>query len=161
VPGNRGTRVEASVDVDCPAETLFRFWRNLEQLPRVMRNVESVQQGAGKQSHWKVAGPLGQSLEWDAEIVNEHENRLIAWQSLPGATVSNAGSVPQERLSPNCWAVHRRPICRMIWDGSKSSPKRNSMAPPQRSEQRHCTVRFLFQRNTPSSLGSRRVHVGC
>jgi len=93
VPGNRGTRIEASVEINCDAETLFGFWRNLEQLPRVMRHVESVEEGAGKLSHWKVAGPAGQTLEWDAEIINERQGRLIAWQSLPGASVSNAGSV--------------------------------------------------------------------
>ncbi len=93
VPGNRGTRVEASVEILCPAETLFAFWRNLEQLPRVMRHVKSVEQRGGTRSHWKVAGPAGQTLEWDAEIINEEEGRLLAWQSLPGATVRNAGSV--------------------------------------------------------------------
>ena len=46
-----------------------------------------------KQSHWKIVGPGGWIWEWDAEIINEEEGRLIAWQSLPGAAVSNAGSV--------------------------------------------------------------------
>jgi uncharacterized membrane protein len=93
VPGNRGTRVEASVEINCPAGTLFRFWRNLEQLPRVMRHVKCVERRGAKRSHWKVAGPLGRTLEWDAEIINEEEDHLIAWQSLPGASVRNAGSV--------------------------------------------------------------------
>lgn len=93
VPGNRGTRVEASVEIHCPAETLFAFWRNLEQLPRVMRHVKSVEQRGTKRSHWQIAGPAGQTLKWDAEIINEEEGRFIAWQSLPGAIVSNAGSV--------------------------------------------------------------------
>jgi uncharacterized membrane protein len=93
VPGNRGQRIEASVEIQRPAETLFRFWRNLEQLPQVMRHVQSVEEYGTKRSHWKVAGPAGRTLEWDAEIVNEEDGRLIAWQSLPGASVRNAGSV--------------------------------------------------------------------
>jgi uncharacterized membrane protein len=93
VPGNRGTRIESSVEIRCPAATLFEFWRNLEQLPRVMRHVKSVEQRGKKRSHWKVAGPAGQTLEWDAEIINEEAGRFIAWQSLPGAMVSNVGSV--------------------------------------------------------------------
>lgn len=93
VPGNRGTRVEAAVEIQCPAERLFGFWRNLEQLPRVMRHVKSVEQRGATHSHWEIAGPAGQTLEWDAEIINQEEGRFIAWQSLPGATVSNAGSV--------------------------------------------------------------------
>lgn len=93
VPGNRGTKVEDSVEIQCPPEILFNFWRNLEQLPRVMRHVEAVTRTGPNRSHWKVNGPAGTSLEWDAEIINEEQGRMIAWQSTPGATVRNAGSV--------------------------------------------------------------------
>ena len=93
VPGNRGKRVEAAVEIRCEPGQLFNFWRNLEALPTVMRNVKSVQLLGGNRSRWKVVGPVGKELQWDAEIINEEEGRLIAWQSLPGATVSNAGSV--------------------------------------------------------------------
>lgn len=93
VPGNRGTRIEASVEIQCPAPELFRYWRKLEQLPKVMRHVKSVEEWGGICSHWRVAGPAGRVLEWDAEIINEEKDRLIAWQTMPGATVSSAGSV--------------------------------------------------------------------
>jgi uncharacterized membrane protein len=93
VPGSRGKRVEASVEINCPPEKLFAFWRDLEGLPRVMRHVKSVEQRGPKRSHWKVVGPMGQTVEWDAEIINEREGRLIAWRSLPDSPVSNAGSV--------------------------------------------------------------------
>jgi uncharacterized membrane protein len=93
VPGNRGIRVEESVTIRCPASALYGFWRDLEQLPKVMRHVDSVKATSAKRSHWKVCGPAGHELEWDAEIINDEEDRLIAWQSLPGATVRNAGSV--------------------------------------------------------------------
>ena len=93
VVGNRGKRIEASVEILRSPEVLFRFWRDLAQLPRVMRHVQSVEPRGKRVSHWKVAGPAGRTFEWDAEIINEHENRLIAWRSLPGASVSNAGSV--------------------------------------------------------------------
>ena len=92
-PTSGGHRVEAAVEIDCPAETLFRFWRNLEQLPRVMRHVRSVKELDQRRSHWTVAGPLGKAVEWDAEIINEQEGRMIAWQSLPGSHISSAGSV--------------------------------------------------------------------
>ena len=32
-------------------------------------------------------------MEWDAVIHNEIDDELIAWRSLPGADVNNAGSV--------------------------------------------------------------------
>jgi uncharacterized membrane protein len=37
--------------------------------------------------------PAGTRVEWDATIHNEIEDELIAWRSLPGADVNNAGSV--------------------------------------------------------------------
>ncbi len=47
----------------------------------------------GGRSHWVAAGPLGHQVEWDAEIINEVDGYLLAWQSLPGADVDSAGSV--------------------------------------------------------------------
>ena len=57
-----------------------------------MRNLESVKVD-GDRSHWVARGPLGHSVEWDAEIVNRRENELIAWRSLEGSQVDTAGSV--------------------------------------------------------------------
>jgi uncharacterized membrane protein len=85
--------MEESIEVRCSPDVLYRFWRDLEELPRVMRHVESVQQLSDRRSHWKVKAPAGMTVEWDAEIINEMEGRLIAWQSLPGAAVRSAGSV--------------------------------------------------------------------
>ena len=75
-----------------PAE-VFRHWRKLENLARFMDHVESVQEIDRERSHWVVRGPLGQQLQWDARIVNESQGEMIAWESLPGADVNNAGSV--------------------------------------------------------------------
>ena len=93
VPDQRGNRAEHSVDIFCSSDVLYRFWRKLEQLPRIMPHVESVQETGATTSHWKVKAPMGQTLEWDAEIINDDEGRMIAWQSLPGASVRHAGSV--------------------------------------------------------------------
>ena len=89
----RGAKLEASIDIHCPARELYLFWRQLDHLPRVLRHVKTVEPIDGLRSHWVVKGPLGQQFEWDAEIINEHENQLIAWETLPGATVPNSGSV--------------------------------------------------------------------
>ena len=34
---------------------------------------------------WVAKGPAGNAVEWDAEIINEVENKVIGWRSLPGA----------------------------------------------------------------------------
>lgn len=95
--GGRGTRVVKSVTVNRPRKELFRFWRDFENLPRVMSHLEGVAVTGDKRSHWKAKAPAGTTVEWDAEIVRERENRLIAWRSLKGADVENAGTVRFER----------------------------------------------------------------
>jgi uncharacterized membrane protein len=88
-----GTRVEQSITINRQPEDLFRFWRNFENLPRFMDNLESVRVLDARLSHWVAKGPAGTRVEWDAEIHNEIETKLIAWRSLPGSEVDHAGSV--------------------------------------------------------------------
>ena len=58
-----------------------------------MRHLESVKEIDNKHSHWVAKAPAGRSVQWKAEIINEKENELIGWRSLPGSDVDNAGSV--------------------------------------------------------------------
>lgn len=92
VPYELGIRVDKAITVDRPRAEVYRFWRELSNLPRFMRHVEAVQVH-GNHSHWVVRAPAGRRVEWDAEIINEIENELIGWRSLPGSEVQNAGSV--------------------------------------------------------------------
>jgi uncharacterized membrane protein len=85
------------ITIGRPAEELYQFWRKLENLPRFMRHLESVQTMDERRSHWKVQAPLGRTVEWDAEITEDRPNERIAWRSLPGADVTNSGSVSFER----------------------------------------------------------------
>src|SRR4051812_13137846 len=93
VPGGKGIKVEKSVTINKSPEELYRFWRNFENLPRFMNHLESVTTLGEGRSHWVAKAPAGRTVEWDAEIYNEKENELIAWRSLEGADVDNAGSV--------------------------------------------------------------------
>ena len=58
-----------------------------------MSHLARVDEFADGRSHWVASGPLGHQVEWDAEIINEVEGYLLAWQSLPGSDVDSAGSV--------------------------------------------------------------------
>src|SRR5213593_3347724 len=68
--GNLGINVATSVTIKEPAERLYRFWRNFENLPHVMSHLESVRVTTPTRSHWVVKAPAGARLEWDAEIIN-------------------------------------------------------------------------------------------
>lgn len=91
--GSGGVNVEESVTINRPSEELYRFWRNLENLPRFMHHLESVERITDTLSQWRAKGPGGKTVEWTAEIINEVPNRLIAWRSVEGSEVVSAGSV--------------------------------------------------------------------
>src|SRR5688572_351635 len=93
---HRGIHVEETFTINKPADELFAFWRNFENLPKFMSHLESVTRldaADGKRTRWVARGPAGVPVKWDAEIINEEPNALIAWRSLGGADVDNAGSV--------------------------------------------------------------------
>ncbi|HEY0779292.1 MAG TPA: SRPBCC family protein [Gemmatirosa sp.] len=72
---------------------LYDYWRKLEHLPRILQHLESVKELDNRRSHWVAKAPAGQKVEWDAEIINDVPGQIIAWRSLPGASVPNAGAV--------------------------------------------------------------------
>lgn len=90
--GSGGIHVAEQVVIERPAAEVFRFWRDLANLSKFMGHVQSVTTD-GRRSHWVVRGPLGTTVEWDAEINHEIENKVIGWQTLADATVTHAGSV--------------------------------------------------------------------
>jgi uncharacterized membrane protein len=91
--GDNGIKVLETIRIDRPVESLYRFWRNLTDLPRFMTHLERVDELGEQRSHWVAKGPAGSRVEWDAEIINEVPNQVIGWQSLPGSDVVTAGSV--------------------------------------------------------------------
>jgi uncharacterized membrane protein len=89
----RGVRVEKSITVDAAPATVYAFWRNFENLPRFMHNLDRVDVRDDKRSHWWAKGPAGRTVDWEAEIINEIPNELIGWRSVDGSQIDNAGSV--------------------------------------------------------------------
>jgi uncharacterized membrane protein len=89
----RDVHIEKSITINRSPQELYKFWRDFENLPRFMENLESVTRLDDQRSHWVAIGPGGKEIEWDAEIYNEKEGELIAWRSLPGSDLTNAGSV--------------------------------------------------------------------
>ena len=97
--GDRGLRVREAIRLEAPLEDVYRFWRQLENLPRFMSYLESVTESAAEgRSHWVARGPGDMRVEWDAEIINEVENTVLAWRSLPDSDIVTAGSVNFDRV---------------------------------------------------------------
>ena len=75
----------ASITINRPPALVYTFWRRLENLPRFMTYLDSIQVIDDRRSHWK-AGAAGAAIEWDAEIIEDVPNRVIAWESAPMST---------------------------------------------------------------------------
>jgi uncharacterized membrane protein len=88
-----GIKIEKTIYIQRSPAELYHYWRRLENLPKVMSHLECVERTNDRVSHWTAKAPAGQTVSWDAEIINEKENELIAWQSLEGSQVKTAGSV--------------------------------------------------------------------
>jgi uncharacterized membrane protein len=86
-------KVMKTILINRPPEELYRYWRDLQNLPRFMKNLECVEVTALKISRWTAKGPAGASVKWDAEITEDRSNESIAWRSLEGADVENSGWV--------------------------------------------------------------------
>ncbi|MEH2416281.1 SRPBCC family protein [Nostoc sp.] len=90
---NQTIKVEKTVTINKSAEELYRFWHNFENLPTFMKHLKSVKVHNEKRSHWIANAPLGNSVEWDADILEDRENEFISWASVEGADVDNSGFV--------------------------------------------------------------------
>ncbi len=93
VPYELGIRVDEATTIEKPRSEVYRYFRNLQNLPRFMKHVESVRDLEGNRSHWVVRGPAGRRVEWDAVVHNEVPDERIAWRTLPGCDVQSAGTV--------------------------------------------------------------------
>jgi uncharacterized membrane protein len=85
--------VGRSVTINRPREELYAFWRDFNNLPLFMHNVNTVTVKDRTQSHWVIEAPAGKTVEWDSQITRDEPGALIAWQSLDGASVRNSGQV--------------------------------------------------------------------
>lgn len=82
--------VATKLAIEAPAEEVFDAWRRLEELPRILRHVEAVEQLGNGRSRWTAKTPAGE-VEWRAEIIEERRPELLRWRSLPGSDVVHEG----------------------------------------------------------------------
>jgi uncharacterized membrane protein len=89
-------RVAETITINASPVELYRFWKNLENLPLFMEHLESVSKVNGRVSHWVAKAPAGAIVEWDAEIVEDQPERRIGWRTLPESQVTHEGMVSFE-----------------------------------------------------------------
>lgn len=91
-----GIVVQQAITIARPPQEVYAFFRDFQNLPRFLSHLDSVRVDNGH-SHWVVKGPLGSTIEWDAEIVEERPAELIVWRSGPNADVPTQGRVQFRR----------------------------------------------------------------
>lgn len=90
---SEAVRVEHAVTIARDPGELWSYWRKLENLPRIMRHILEVEDLGNGESSWVARGPAGTRIRWRARVINEIPGELLAWKSLEGADIPNAGSV--------------------------------------------------------------------
>jgi uncharacterized membrane protein len=93
-------RVHESVEVQAPVGHIFAYWSNFENFSNFMQNVEEVRMTGEDTSHWRVKGPLGKSVEFEARTTEMDPNRGIGWNTVEGE-VMTSGEVRFEEIQPD------------------------------------------------------------
>jgi uncharacterized membrane protein len=90
--GENGIRVNKAINIFAPIDEVYQFWRNFENFPLFMNHVKEITT-QGEISNWKVAGPVGSTVEFQSRVTQDIPNDTIAWETLPDSQVRSAGFV--------------------------------------------------------------------
>lgn len=85
--------VRRAITIAVTPERAYSFWRELQNLPSFMTGLETVYEIDARRSRWHARLPMGRTLEWEADIVEDRPNEYIAWRSVGGSDVTHRGEV--------------------------------------------------------------------
>jgi len=89
----REQRATAVITIACRREVAYAQFRDFEKLPTIMSHLLSVETIDERRSRWRVKGPAGSTISWEAEIIEDCVNESIVWRSREGSDIQNTGSV--------------------------------------------------------------------
>ena len=90
--GENGIRVNKAINIFAPIDEVYQFWRNFENFPLFMNHVKQITT-RGDVSDWKVAGPVGSTVDFESRVIQDSPNDTIAWETLPDSQIRSAGFV--------------------------------------------------------------------
>jgi uncharacterized membrane protein len=94
-------KAEHSIIVSAPVEEVFAAFSQFDRFPEFMHNIKSVEKTGDRMSHWVAKGPLGTSVEWDAETTLWEPNKRLAWNSRDHGDITTSGQVTFTELANN------------------------------------------------------------
>lgn len=84
--------VRASVQIEKSPDELYSLWRDYPRASQWMEQIQSVTTTGPKTTHWVMM--MGDKpVEWDAEVLADEPGKRIAWRSVPGSVIDQAGEV--------------------------------------------------------------------
>jgi uncharacterized membrane protein len=84
--------VKESITINRKASDIYRFWRHLENLTHFIGHLDSVEDLGDGHNRWTLKTPMG-PISWESEIIEDKENEIIRWRSMPDSRVENSGSL--------------------------------------------------------------------
>jgi len=97
----QAVNLHATLVVDRPVREMFALCSNFENFPRVVGALRDVTDFDDGRSRWAIAKESGELLEWDAIVTKYVPSQVIAWESVPNASVESAGVVRFAPEGPN------------------------------------------------------------
>lgn len=91
--------VERTITVGRPAEELAEYWRDPEQLSRLLDGIVEVSDAGGNRRHWSVEGPLGRTVSWETQTMLDRPGEELRWRSIGDAVVPNEWTVRFDETS--------------------------------------------------------------
>lgn len=89
----RNAPIERTVTINKPRQQLYDFFRDFENLPHFMDNVDTIKVLDDRRSQWTIKAPAGTTVEFVSRVTEDVPGSVIAWESEEGATVPNSGRV--------------------------------------------------------------------
>lgn len=94
-----GIKMKKSIVINKPANELYDFWHDFENLPRITDLLKSVQVLDVTRSRWTINAPGELPISWEADITKDIRNEMIGWRSVEGSPIETAGYVRFEPAS--------------------------------------------------------------
>ncbi len=90
----RGTNIESedAISILRTPQELYQSWNDTELLRQIIPYCRGVER-SGQRMRFTIERPVTGAVEMESEITQELENRLLAWEAVPGAEIQSAGEV--------------------------------------------------------------------
>lgn len=83
--------LRTSIEIARPVHDTFDFFRDFENLPRILGSLRKVVDYQDGRSHWEAYGPSGTIVEWDARTTKYVPQSVIAWENTANSPVESRG----------------------------------------------------------------------